>query len=37
MSEIEILCEFLNGLISFFDELIDQFPTEGDLVIFRIF
>jgi hypothetical protein len=37
MSEIEVLREFKNGLISFFDELIDQFPEEGDLVIIRIF
>lgn len=37
MSEIEVLTEFKNGLISFFDELIDQFPSEGDLVIIRIF
>jgi hypothetical protein len=37
MSEIQILTEFKNGLITFFDELIDQFPTEGDLVIIRIF
>lgn len=37
MSEIEILNQFKNALISFLDELIGQFPTEGDLVIFRIF
>jgi hypothetical protein len=37
MSVIEILSEFKNGLTSFFDELIDQFPLEGDLVIIRIF
>ena len=37
MSEIEILKQFKNALISFLDELIGQFPTEGDLVIFRIF
>jgi hypothetical protein len=37
MSEIEILTEFKNGLISFFDELIDVFPTEGDLIMIRIF
>ena len=34
---IEILKEFKNSLISFFDELIDQFPEEGDLIIVRIF
>lgn len=37
MSEIEILSEFKNGLITFFDELIDQFPSEGDLIMIRIF
>jgi hypothetical protein len=37
MSEIEILKQFKNVLISFLDELIGQFPSEGDLVIFRIF
>lgn len=37
MSKIEILNEFKNNLITFFDELIDQFPLEGDLVIVRIF
>lgn len=37
MSEIEILKQFKNTLISFLDELIGQFPSEGDLVIFRIF
>lgn len=37
MSEIEIITQFKNSLISFLDELIDQFPNEGDLIIFRIF
>jgi hypothetical protein len=37
MSEIEILKQFKNALISFLDELIGQFPSEADLVIFRIF
>jgi hypothetical protein len=37
MSEIQVLIEFKNGLISFFDELIDQFPYEGDLIMIRIF
>ena len=36
-SIIEILKEFKNSLITFFDELIDQFPEEGDLIIVRIF
>ena len=35
--ETQVLSEFKNGLISFFDELIDQFPEEGDLVMIRIF
>jgi hypothetical protein len=37
MSELQVLTEFKTGLISFFDELIDQFPQEGDLVMIRIF
>lgn len=37
MSESEILGAFKKGIISFLDELIDQFPEEGDLVIMRIF
>lgn len=37
MSELEILQQFKKMLISFLDELIDQFPKEADLVIFRIF
>ena len=37
MSELLILHEFKNNLITFFDELIDQFPNEADLVIIRIF
>lgn len=37
MSEIEILTEFKTQLISFFDELIGQFPLEGDLVVVRLF
>jgi len=31
-----ILNEFKKGLISFFDELIEQFPEQGDLVVIRI-
>ena len=34
---MSILSEFKNGLIMFIDELIDQFPSEADLVIIRIF
>ena len=37
MSEIKILMEFKNSLITFIDELISQFPEQGDLVIIRIF
>jgi hypothetical protein len=37
MSEIHVLKEFKNNLISFFDELIDQFPDLGELVMIRIF
>ena len=33
---ITILTEFKKALISFFDELIEQFPEEGDLVFIRI-
>lgn len=37
MSEILVLSEFKNNLITFFDELIDLFPDLGDLVMIRIF
>ena len=37
MSEILILKEFKKNLICFLDELIDQFPTEGDLIRLRIY
>jgi len=37
MSASEILLEFKNQLIFFFDELIGQFPQEGDLVVIRLF
>ena len=37
MNDIRILSEFKNSLIAFFDELITQFPEEGDLIIIRIF
>ena len=33
----KILLEFKKNLISFMDELISQFPQEGDLVILRIY
>lgn len=35
-NEILILKEFKTNLITFVDELIEQFPIEGDLIIFRI-
>ncbi len=35
--QIKILGDFKNNIISFLDELIEQFPKEGDLVILRIF
>ena len=37
MSETEILSEFKTQLIAFFDELITQFPDQGDLLVARIF
>jgi len=37
MSEIEILQELKKQLIIFFDELISQFPEEGDLIVMRLF
>lgn len=37
MSSEDILLEFKNQLINFFDELINQFPSEGDLVVIRLF
>lgn len=36
-SEIEILIQLKNNLVSFLDELIESFPNEPDFVIFRIF
>ena len=37
MSAEDILLEFKSQLINFFDELINQFPSEGDLVVIRLF
>lgn len=37
MSTLQVLIQFKNGLITFLDELINQFPNEGDLVMLRIF
>lgn len=36
-SELELLIQLKNQLVSFLDELIESFPTEPDFVIFRIF
>lgn len=33
---IQILTDFKVNLIRFFDELVEQFPAEGDFVIIRI-
>jgi hypothetical protein len=35
--EAEILVEYRKQLLLFFDELIGQFPQEGDLVVARLF
>ena len=35
--ETEILVEYRKQLLLFFDELIGQFPHEGDLVVVRLF
>ena len=37
MNKLDILSHFHKQLIKFFDELIEQFPNEGDLVVARIF
>jgi hypothetical protein len=37
MSETQILQQFKQQIIAFLDELIGQFPTEGDLILLRIF
>ena len=34
---MKILTDFRTNLVAFLDELIEQFPQEGDLVIVRIF
>lgn len=36
-SEIELLIQLKTQLVSFMDELIEQFPEEPDFIIFRIF
>lgn len=37
MSKTQILIDFKTNLVNFLDELIEQFPEEGDLVVLRIF
>jgi len=37
MSQLELLIQLKNQLIIFFDELIEQFPKEPDMIIIRIF
>ena len=37
MSTLQILTEFKVQITTFFDELIAQFPNEGDLVVMRLF
>ena len=37
MSSLDILRDFQKGLIAFLDELIELLPSEGDLVVVRIF
>ena len=37
MSQLEILSEFKTQLVVFLDELVAQFPTEGDLIVVRLF
>ena len=37
MSLVKILNQFKKSWIDFLDELIEQFPDEGDLVVYRIF
>ena len=36
-TKMEVLQEFKSQLIIFFDELIESFPMEGDLVVARLF
>jgi|APSaa5957512535_1039671.scaffolds.fasta_scaffold396796_1 hypothetical protein len=35
--KVKLLSQFKKQIIAFFDELIDQFPNEGELIIMRIF
>lgn len=36
-SKLQVLLDFKNSLVGFLDELIQQFPEEGDLIVLRIF
>lgn len=36
-SKLQILLDFKKNLVAFLDELIQQFPEEGDLIVLRIF
>ena len=36
-SKTAILIEFKKSLVEFFDQLVEQFPDEGDLIMVRIF
>lgn len=36
-SKIQVLSDFKTSLVNFLDELIQQFPEEGDLIVLRIF
>jgi hypothetical protein len=37
MSETQIIKDFHTNIITFLDELIEQFPTEADLILLRLF
>jgi phosphoglucomutase len=37
MSEIQILTQMRDSLVTFFDELIELMPLEGDIVVIRFF
>jgi len=37
MSDIRILNLFRENIVEFFNELIEQFPEEGDLIIIKLF
>jgi hypothetical protein len=37
MSKIELLIKFKSTLVSFIDEIIEQFPHDSELIIYRIY